>query len=166
MNTVVNTIRALGAPLGVMLNPDFMHGTTGGSIDSHRLLALVRRRRGSAAVVRLVEAIFSSIFEFNQDVANLGVLAKLAADQTPWGTPVLDPADRIDLGMTEDEILYWLHGDEFRHEVTIGCTRLPAGIKSTPTFAVQGKYLIGGYQDPSVFVKLFERIEAQGGPSP
>lgn len=163
MEASIARIRALGVPLGIAVHPDFLHGTTGGSIDSHRLLELIRRRCGPVAPVRFVDALFSAIYEYNQDVSDLVMLSKLAVGITPWGKPS-NAAEGVDLGMSEGEILRWLQGDEYRAEV-IAYAKHPPGIQATPSFAVQGKYLIGGYQDPSVFVNLFERIEAQGGPS-
>lgn len=54
----------------------------------------------------------------------------------------------------------WLNSDkggpEVDKEVEVAKKNAVSGV---PNFTVQGKYEVGGAQDPSVFIELFEKIK-------
>lgn len=67
-------------------------------------------------------------------------------------------------GLDGEEVRMWLDsergGEEVDREVAVAKRNLVSGV---PNFTVQGKYEVGGAQDPGVFLRLFEKIKEDEG---
>ena len=70
----------------------------------------------------------------------------------------------VKAGLDEKEVNEWLNsdkgGDAVDKEVEEAQMKQISGV---PNFTLQGKYEIGGAQDPGVFLRLFEKIKASEG---
>lgn len=124
-------------------------GKTGNTRDSHRLVQL-GKKKSPAIQTRVVEALFEAYFEKEQDITSHAVLK----------------AAGIKAGLPENEVDEWLAGDSGGKEVDAEVyDAKKQHISGVPNFTVNGKYEVGGAQDPSVFLSLFERIKASQGPA-
>jgi len=119
-------------------------GKTGNTRDSHRLIQL-GKSKSPAMQTRVVEELFATYFENEGDITDHGVLQKAA----------------VKAGLEEKEVLKWLKSDLGGPEVDkeVEEARLNQ-ISGVPNFTIQGKYEVGGAQDPGVFFRLFEKIKA------
>ncbi|GKT46563.1 uncharacterized protein ColSpa_06744 [Colletotrichum spaethianum] len=128
---------------GISLN---VTGNTGNSRQSHKLLALALARNGPEAQDRLLETLFRGHFEEGEDLSDRKYLLAAATSagvdlDEKEAAAVLDD-DRV--GKAVDEAVL-----EARR----------AGITGVPTFTVQGRWRVGGNQEPDVFLRVFERVE-------
>ena len=98
---------------------------------------------------RVLEALFRGHFELERDVSDLGFLAGVAAR-----TGLLPSAGQAAavLAGGDTELAR-------RVEVEERVAR-EMGVSASPTFVVQGRYRVGGAQEPGVFLALFEKISA------
>lgn len=133
------------AEIGRGYNINFKFGgKTGNTRDSHRLIQL-GKTKSPQIQTRVVEELFAAYFENEQDITSREVLTKAG----------------IAAGLEEAEVKTWLESDaggpEVDKEVHSAQRQQISGV---PNFTVNGKYDVGGAQDPSVFVKLFDRIKA------
>jgi predicted DsbA family dithiol-disulfide isomerase len=119
-------------------------GKTGNTRDSHRLIQL-GKSKSPAVQTRVVEEFFAAYFEQEGDITSHDVLRKAA----------------VRAGLEEQEVNEWLESDKGGKAVDeeVEQARLNQ-ISGVPNFTIQGKYEIGGAQDPEVFLRLFERIKA------
>ncbi|KAI4164193.1 MAG: hypothetical protein LQ342_002157 [Letrouitia transgressa] len=119
-------------------------GKTGNTRDSHRLIQLAKTK-GPEMQTRTVEQLFKTYFEEEGDITSHNVL-KAAASKA---------------GLDETEVGEWLGSDKGGKEVDkeVKDAQLMS-IGGVPHFTLQGKYEVGGAQDPSAFVELFERVKA------
>lgn len=95
---------------------------------------------------RVVDQLFAAYFENEEDITNRDVLCARA----------------VRAGVPEEQVRKWLEegsdagGDVVDREVEEARVK---GVSGVPNFTLQGKYSIGGAQDPEAFVKLFEKIK-------
>lgn len=119
-------------------------GKTGNTRDSHRLIQL-GKSKSPAMQTRIVEELFSAYFENEGDITSHKVL--------------LNAAEKA--GFDVKEAKEWLNSDKGGKEVDAEVEEAQLNqITGVPRFEIQGKYLVGGAQDPDVFLRLFEKIKA------
>ncbi len=122
-------------------------GKTGNTRDSHRLVQL-GKTKSPAVQTRVVEELFAAYFENEGDITNHQVL--------------LDAA--VKAGLDKGEAEEWLKSDKGGKEVDREVEEAQRNqITGVPNFTIQGKYEVGGAQDPGVFLRLFEKIKAEEG---
>jgi len=119
-------------------------GKTGSTRDSHRLIQL-GKSKSPAIQTRVVEELFSAYFENEGDITSHEVLKNAG----------------VKAGLDEKEVNEWLESDRGGKavDVEVDYARMNE-ISGVPNFTVQGKYEVGGAQDPGVFLGLFEKIKA------
>lgn len=119
-------------------------GKTGNTRDSHRLIQL-GKSKSPAVQTRVVEELFAAYFENEGDITNHAILQSAG----------------VKAGLDEREVKEWLASDKggkaVDEEVEAAQQNQVSGV---PNFTIQGKYEIGGAQDPGVFLRLFEKIKA------
>ena len=114
----------------------------GNTLDAHRLLHLALEEGGPRRQGQLNEQVMAAYFTCAEDIADHGVLRKLAVDVG------LDPA-RV------DEVLY---SDEFHDAVRADAAEAQAfGAGGVPFFVVDRTYVVSGAQPTEVLVGLLER---------
>jgi len=119
-------------------------GKTGNTRDSHRLIQL-GKSKSPAVQTRVVEELFSAYFENEGDITSHEVLKNAA----------------VKAGLDEKEVKEWLASDKGGKEVDEEVEQAQLNqISGVPNFTIQGKYEVGGAQDPGVFLRLFEKIKA------
>lgn len=97
---------------------------------------------------RVVEELFSAYFENEGDITSHAVLLNAAKKA----------------GLEEKEAKAWLDSDKGGKEVDAEVEEARDNqISGVPNFTLEGKYMIGGAQDPEVFLSLFEKIKASKG---
>jgi predicted DsbA family dithiol-disulfide isomerase len=122
-------------------------GKTGNTRDSHRLIQL-GKTKSPAIQTRVVEEFFAAYFEQEGDITSHEVLRKAA----------------VKAGLDEKEVTEWLESDKGGEAVDKEVEEAQMQqISGVPNFTVQGKYEVGGAQDPGVFLRLFEKIKATEG---
>ncbi|KAL9594505.1 MAG: hypothetical protein Q9219_006999 [cf. Caloplaca sp. 3 TL-2023] len=134
-------LTSVGKPVGI----DFKFGgKTGNTRDSHRLIQLAKTK-GPDVQTRLVEQLFRAYFEEEGDITDHDTLRAAA----------------VKAGLEQGEVQEWLAsnkgGKEVDEEVIQAQMKAIGGV---PHFTMQGKYQIGGAQDPEAFVQTLERIKA------
>ena len=131
-----------GADLGINFK---FGGKTGNTRNSHRLVQL-GKMKSPAIQTRVVEELFAAYFETELDITDMAVLK----------------AAGVRAGLEEKEVADWLDSDNGGKEVDEEVRKAKMQfISGVPNFTVQGKYEIGGAQDPEVFLKVFEDIKAE-----
>jgi predicted DsbA family dithiol-disulfide isomerase len=119
-------------------------GKTGNTRDSHRLIQL-GKSKSPAVQTRVVEELFSAYFEQEGDITSHDVLRKAA----------------VKAGLDAKEVDNWLESDKGGKAVDAEVEAAQMNqISGVPNFTLQGKYEVGGAQDPGVFLRLFEKIKA------
>jgi len=122
-------------------------GKTGNTRDSHRLIQL-GKSKSPAMQTRVVEELFSAYFENEGDITSHEVLTKAG----------------VKAGLEEKEVKEWLASDKGGKAVDEEVQQAQLNqISGVPNFTIQGKYEVGGAQDPGVFLRLFEKIKASEG---
>lgn len=138
------------ARLGAAVGIDFAFGgLTGNTRDSHRIITMARTTNdGEAAQTRVVEELFKSYFEKEEDITDHKVL--VAAAQRA--------------GLDGALVREWLSTDKGGKEVdqdVVAARR--QFIRGVPNFTIQGRYEVQGAEDPAKFLEIFEQIrQAQG----
>ncbi|OHX01263.1 dsbA oxidoreductase [Colletotrichum incanum] len=135
-------VTSICARAGISINLD---GTTGNSRQSHKLLALALSKNGPEAQDHLLETLFRGHFEEGEDISDRKYLLA-AATSAAVG---LDGRD-VEAVLDDDRI------GEAVDEAVLEARR--AGITGVPTFTVQGRWRVGGNQEPDVFLRVFERV--------
>lgn len=133
------------AQAGKSVGIDFKFGgKTGNTRDSHRLIQLAKTK-GPEMQTRVVEEFFRSYFEEEGDITSHQVLKSAA----------------VKAGLGEAEVREWLESDKGGKEVDreVAEAQMKA-ISGVPHFTMQGKYEVGGAQDPEAFLQIFERVKA------
>jgi predicted DsbA family dithiol-disulfide isomerase len=116
----------------------------GNTRDSHRLIQL-GKTKSAAAQTAVIQALFSAYFENEGDITDHSVLR----------------AAGIKAGLPEQEVREWLKSDKGGEEVDVEVEEARRlGITGVPNFTINGRYEVGGAQDPGVFLRLFEKIKA------
>ncbi|KAF2822743.1 thioredoxin-like protein [Ophiobolus disseminans] len=122
-------------------------GRTGNTRDSHRLIQL-GKTKGPQVQTRVIEELFTAYFENEQDITSQDILLKAG----------------VKAGLGEKEALEWLQsgkgGPEVDKEVR---DAVEQNINGVPNFTINDAFEIGGAQEPSAFVQLFERLKRQEG---
>jgi len=120
-------------------------GKTGNTRDSHRLIQL-GKSKSPAIQTRVVEELFAAYFENEGDITSHAVLTSAG----------------VKAGLDEKEVKEWLASDKGGKEVDLEVGQAQQNqISGVPNFTIQGKYEVGGAQDPGVFLRLFEKIRAE-----
>ncbi len=143
---IFKRLASVGEDVGI----DFKFGgKIGNTRDSHRLIQL-GKTKSPEVQTRVVEELFTSYFEKEEDITSHDVLREAG----------------VKAGLPEEEVADWLQSDkgasEVDKEVTEAQMRAVSGV---PNFVLQGKYEIGGAQDAEAFVKVFERVKEIEGSS-
>lgn len=115
-------------------------GKTGNTRDSHRIIQMAREK---GLQTRTVEELFAAYFENEKDITSHEVLLEAAKKA----------------GLDETEVKGWLRsdagGEVVDKEVRIAHQH---GISGVPNFTINGKYEIGGAQDPKDFIQIFQGL--------
>ncbi|KAH8672664.1 thioredoxin-like protein [Tricladium varicosporioides] len=128
-----------GKDVGINFSFD---GKAGNTRDSHRLIQL-GKSKSPELQTRVVEELFKSYFENEGDITSHEVL-QAAGEKA---------------GLATTEIKEWLGSDKGGREVDEEVEEAKReGVSGVPNFTIQGKYEVGGAQDPGVFLRLFEKI--------
>lgn len=117
-------------------------GMMGNSRQSHKLMALALAK-GPKAQDQVLEALFRGHFEEGGDISDRKFLLAIAEGA---GLDVHQAAQVLD----SDRAGELVDKDVLRAR--------NAGITGVPTFTVQGRWRVGGNQDPDVFLRVFERV--------
>jgi predicted DsbA family dithiol-disulfide isomerase len=122
-------------------------GKLGNTRDSHRLIQL-GKLKGPQMQTRVIEELFAAYFENEKDITTYEVL--------------LEAAEKA--GLDKSEAKEWLEsgkgGPEVDKEVQDAYAQNISGV---PNFTINGKFEVGGAQEPAAFVQLFERLKKQDG---
>lgn len=141
---IFERLNAAGKDVGISFK---YGGKTGNTRDSHRLIQL-GKSKGPQMQTRVVEELFKAYFENEQDITSHDVLRKAA----------------VKAGLAEAEVREWLESGKGGKEVDKEVAEAQmSNISGVPNFTIQGKYEVGGAQDPAAFVQLFERLKAIEG---
>lgn len=115
-------------------------GKTGNTRDSHRIIQMANEK---GLQTRTVEELFAAYFENEKDITSHDVL--------------LEAAKRA--GLDEEEVKGWLGsnagGDIVDKEVRAARQH---GVTGVPNFTINGRYEVGGAQDPKEFIKIFKGL--------
>jgi predicted DsbA family dithiol-disulfide isomerase len=129
----------LGGEMGIRFN---WGGRTGSSRDSHKLLALAGRKSAETQG-RLLDLLYREYMEQGEDISDPEFL--------------VDAAGRV--GLDQDEVVEWLLeesvGEEVDRQARIAVENQ---ISAVPSFQIQGRYRVGGYQEPGVFLQVFDKV--------
>ena len=118
-------------------------GKTGNTRDSHRLIQL-GKTKGPDMQTKVVEELFKSYFENEEDITSHEVLKGAG----------------VKAGLPPNEVETWLASDKGGNEVDREVHEAQMkDIHGVPHFTFQNKYAISGAQDPQGFVRLFEKIK-------
>ena len=141
---IFERLAAVGKDVGI----NFAHGgKTGNTRDSHRLIQL-GKSKSPEMQTKVVEALFKAYFEDEKDITSHEALREAG----------------VNAGLDEQEVKAWLESDKGGEEVDQEVREAQMkDISGVPNFTLQGKYEIGGAQDPEAFVKIFERIKEVDG---
>ncbi len=138
---IFERLNAAGKDVGIVFK---FGGKTGNTRDSHRLIQL-GKSKSPHVQTRVVEELFKAYFENEQDITSHDVLREAG----------------VKAGLEESEVREWLNSDKGGKEVDEEVMHAQmANISGVPNFTIQGKYEVGGAQDPAAFVQLFERLKA------
>lgn len=122
-------------------------GNTGNTRDSHRLIQL-GKTKSPQLQTRVIEELFAAYFENEKDITRQDVLIEAG----------------VKAGLEEEEAKEWLEsgkgGPEVDKEVQ---DAVKQNISGVPNFTINDQFEVGGAQDASAFVQLFERFKKQEG---
>ncbi|KAF8544493.1 DSBA-like thioredoxin domain-containing protein [Trichophaea hybrida] len=125
----------IGAETGIKFS---FGGKTGNTRDSHRIIQFGKEKGKQTEVV---EKLFAAYFENEQDITDHEVLVKAATDA----------------GLEEMEAREWLNSDKGGHVVDREVEEARRkGISGVPNFTINKSHVLGGAQDPSEFIDVFE----------
>lgn len=115
-------------------------GKTGNTRDSHRIIQMANEK---GLQTRTVEELFAAYFENEKDITSHDVLLEAAKKA----------------GLDEEEVKGWLGsnagGDIVDKEVRAARQH---GVTGVPNFTINGRYEVGGAQDPKEFIKIFKGL--------
>jgi predicted DsbA family dithiol-disulfide isomerase len=134
----------LGREVGIAFN---FGGKTGNTRDSHRLIQL-GKTKSEEQQTKVVEQLFNSYFEDNEDITDREVLI----------------ARGVKAGLEEQEVREWMESDKGGPEVDKEVAQAQSNfISGVPNFTINGQYEIQGAEEPSAFVRVFGEIKSRGG---
>ncbi|VBB79963.1 Putative protein of unknown function [Podospora comata] len=128
-------------------------GMTGNSRDSHRLILLAQSRFQASPsqqnLRRFMSRLYQASFQRGRDISSRQTLAELGVEAGLFGT--------VDKG------LEWLDSGALGEEVDKECEKAKReiGVRAVPSYVVNEKYVVGGMQDPVVWMSLFDKIMRQ-----
>lgn len=141
-------LESRGEPLGIEFR---WEGASGSSWDSHKLIlkAMDLDRRdglgGRKRQMGLLDALFRGVFEEGRDVADQGFLATVAVESG--------------VVKDEEEARAVMGSEEMGRRVVMESERgRGSKIEAVPSYLVQGRYFVGGMQEPGVFEEVFGRV--------
>lgn len=141
---IFERLAAVGKDVGIKFS---FGGKTGNTRDSHRLVQL-GKTKSPEVQTRVIEELFRAYFENEEDITSHDVLQQAG----------------VKAGLEAEEVRAWLGSDNGGREVDREVKEAQMqGVSGVPNFTLQGKYEIGGAQDPEAFVKVFERIKQLEG---
>lgn len=131
------------AQVGKQVGIDFgFEGKTGNTRDSHRLIQLAKTK-GPEMQTKVVESLFNSYFEANEDITDKEVIIKRGAQA----------------GLDESEAREWINSDkggpEVDREVIEAQSKMISGV---PNFTINGQFDIQGAQEPMAFLQVFGKV--------
>jgi predicted DsbA family dithiol-disulfide isomerase len=134
-------------------------GRTGSSRDSHKLILLSSQTSpqalSSPSTTTTQSAFIDSLFNGNL------TLGKDISDRKGFLIPTA-----LEHGLAEDEetLLKYLDSEEVDRQIDEEAARArrDVGVAAVPSYVVNGRYRVGGMQEPGVFTGLFERIRGGG----
>ena len=137
---IFERLSAAGKDVGINFK---FGGKTGNTRDSHRLIQL-GKTKGPEVETKIVEALFQSYFENEEDITSHDILE----------------AAGVKAGLDREEVKSWLQSDRGGKEVDREVREAQMkNISGVPNFTLQGMYEIGGAQDPENFNRIFEKIK-------
>ncbi len=141
-------IEAATATLGL----DFSWaGKTGSTRPSHRLIRLARARdqrppaESPSHQDRLVSAMFRGQFTDRRNVSDPAFLTEVGL-----AAGLVHSADEVLAYLADEAVIAAVDADEQ--------TARRMGISASPSYVIQGRYLLGGCQESPVFLDLFDKI--------
>jgi predicted DsbA family dithiol-disulfide isomerase len=155
MAQMIPHMHSVGESLGI----DFKYGgKIGNTRDSHRIIAEAGAKGGDLQD-RLVNALFHSYFEVNEDISSKEVLARIATE--------------VGLFKSQEEGVEFLKSDKRGAEVDkeVEFNQYRRGISGVPHFIIGmvpefslivGNEEVGGAQDPKVFEMIFAQMDKTG----
>lgn len=118
-------------------------GKTGNTRNSHRLIQL-GRTKGEEMQTKVVEQLFASYFENEEDITDIEVLVTRGTNA----------------GLDEKEVRVWLNSDaggqEVDKEVVEAQKRFITGV---PHFTINDRYEVQGAEEPAAFLQVFGEIK-------
>jgi predicted DsbA family dithiol-disulfide isomerase len=149
LDRVHNRLAQVGAEAGIDFRWDGKRRVN--TFDAHRLGAWAEGAGGADARAALEQRLFRAYFTENPDVADHGVLARLAAEVG------------LDASLAADALATGAGGDKVRAEEA-QATEL--GISAVPTFVIEGRWAIPGAQDVDTFLKVLGTAAESLAPLP
>jgi predicted DsbA family dithiol-disulfide isomerase len=140
LDRVHDRLAHVGADVGIDFRWDDKRRVN--TFDAHRLAAWAEGAARAGARAALEQRLFRAYFTDNLDVANHGVLARLAADVG------LDGAEAAEALATD------AGADQVRAEEARAAE---LGISAVPTFVIEGRWAIPGAQDGDTFAQVLQR---------
>jgi predicted DsbA family dithiol-disulfide isomerase len=153
MAQMIPYMHSVGEGVGI----DFKYGgKIGNTRDSHRIIAEAGARGGDLQD-RLVNALFHSYFEVNEDISSKEVLARIATE--------------VGLFKSQEEGVKFLMSEQRGAEVDkeVEFNQYRRGITGVPHFIIGmvplllanrlGNEEVGGAQDPKVFEQIFAQLD-------
>jgi predicted DsbA family dithiol-disulfide isomerase len=137
-----NRLRNIGAQEGITFS---FAGKLGNTRDSHRLIHL-GKAKGPEVENRVVMELFRDYFEGTGDVTSFETLVRVG----------------VKSGIEAEEVRAWLENGSAGEEVDAEVVEArEKGIHGVPHYIIQGKYEVGGGQDPQAFMELFARVKEE-----
>jgi predicted DsbA family dithiol-disulfide isomerase len=143
LDRVHDRLAHVGADVGIDFRWDGKRRVN--TFDAHRLAAWAEGAGGPGARAALEQRLFRAYFTDNLDVADHGVLARLAADVGLGGTEAAEVAEALATGAGADQV----RAEEAR--------AAELGIGAVPTFVIEGRWAIPGAQDVDTFAQVLQR---------
>lgn len=143
LRTFIDDVQTAGTRHGINFA---VHGCTGASQNCHRLIALTLRTMGPVAQAAVVESIYRGHFENGLDVTDDSWLLSVGRSVGLEPQAVMNALECQTLGRAlEDEV----------RAATAG------GVIAVPSVLVGGRYRVAGYQEPSLFEGVFDRLREE-----
>ncbi|KAF8802442.1 thioredoxin-like protein [Phlegmacium glaucopus] len=129
--------------------PIIFKGFISQTTRAHRLCQKAYQIGGQDLQIPLLRTIYKAHMEEGRDIAEIAVLADIAADA---GT------------MSREEATAFLESDELVKEVDAMCDDARSkGITGVPVIIIDGKWAISGGQSSDVFIQIFKKLAAARG---
>lgn len=143
LRTFIDDVQTAGTRHGINFA---VHGSTGASQSCHRLIALTLRTMGPVAQAAVVESIYRGHFENGLDVTDDSWLLSVGRSVGLEPQAVMNALECQTLGRAlEDEV----------RAATAG------GVIAVPSVLIGGRYRVAGYQEPSLFEGVFDRLREE-----